>query len=119
MIRPLAAALVLALAACGHDVPEPPVDEFPGAPTTSAHPDAGAYATVQYVTIVASEPATIYYTTDGTDPDPGAAGTESGRNPVFWIRVGEGTTTLRFFSVDDVGNRGPAAEAAYVVELPP
>jgi len=120
MSRALVAALALAaLAACGHEEPEAPTDEFPGAPTTTAQPAGGTYAAVQYVTLVASEPGTIYYTLDGSDPSPGADATRSGRNPVFWIRVGGGETTLRFASVDDFGHRGPTDSAIYLVELAP
>ena len=51
-------------------------------------------------------------------PAASSSGTRSGRNPVFWIRAGPGTTTLRFFAVDDAGNRGPTASATYVVTPP-
>jgi hypothetical protein len=110
---------VAAVAACdrGSD-PAPPEDPFPGAPEPSAHPAPGPYPKVQYVTLAASEPGRIFYTTDGTEPVAGAAGTRSGRNPVFWIRVGAGTTTLRWFAVDDAGNRGPTGVATYEVTLP-
>ncbi len=121
MTRSLAAALLAAaaLAACDReDHPAPLVDEYPGAPTTTAHPAGGAYAAVQYVTLAADEPGTIYYTDDGSVPSPGAAGTLSGRNPVFWIRVGTGTTTLTFYAVDDAGNRGPSAAETYEVTPP-
>jgi len=120
MTRALAAALLAAaLAACDReDDPAPPVDEYPGAPTTTAQPAAGAYSTVQYVTLAADEPGTIYYTADGSAPSPGAAETVSGRNPIFWIRVGAGTTTLTFYAVDDAGNRGATASETYEVTLP-
>jgi hypothetical protein len=121
--RTLAALLAAAaLAACDprSDAPPPPPDAFPGAPEPSAHPDpaTGPFAKVQYVTLAASEPATIYYTTDGSGPVPGAPSTRSGRNPVFWIRAGPGTTTLTWFAVDDAGNRGPTAVATYAVTIP-
>jgi hypothetical protein len=118
--RILATFLVLAaLAACDRQAePAPPEDRFPGVPEPSAHPAPGPYAKVQYVTLAASEPGRIYYTTDGSEPAPGAAGTRAGRNPVFWVRVGAGTTTLRWFAVDDAGNRGPAGVATYEVTLP-
>lgn len=125
MTRALALAAALAsaaLAGCERQAdPAPPEDAYPGAPVTTAHPDpAGVttYGKVQYVAIAASEPGTIYYTLDGTDPVRGARGTRSGRNPVFWIRAGPGTTTLKFFAVDDAGNRGPTASATYVVTPP-
>jgi hypothetical protein len=117
--RALAAALLAAaLAACGSE-DEGPSDRYPGAPTAIAEPPGGSFSTVQYVTLAGSEPGTIHYTTDGSMPLPGAPGTRSGRNPVFWIRAGEGTTTVTFFSIDDAGNRGPVATETYVVEVAP
>jgi len=120
VIRAAAAALLIALAAChGADAPTPPPDPYPGAPTATAHPPAGSYAAVQYVTLAADEPGTISWSTDGAPPAAGAPNTRSGRNPVFWIRAGPGTTTVTFYAVDDAGNRGPTASATYVVEIPP
>ncbi len=120
MTRVPAAALLLALAAChGSGVPAPPPDPYPGAPTAAAYPPAGSYAAVQYVTLAADEPGIIYWSTDGAAPVAGAANTRFGRNPVFWLRAGPGTTTLAFFAVDDAGNRGPTASATYTVEIPP
>jgi hypothetical protein len=126
--RSLAAALSLALAVAAgcrrDDPPAPPppaADAYPGDPIASAHPDPAGAATwgkVQYVALAADEPGTIHYTLDGTVPVPGAAGTRSGRNPVFWIRAGPGTTTVTFFAVDDAGNRGPTATAVYEVTPP-
>jgi hypothetical protein len=121
-MRPVLAALLAAaaLAACEHreEAPPPRPDPYPGAPAPSASPPGGAYAKVQYVTLAASEPGVVHYTTDGSAPSPGAPGTRSGRNPVFWIRVGPGTTTLTWFAVDDAGNRGPTAVETYEVTLP-
>jgi hypothetical protein len=93
-------------------------DPYPGAPTSTAYPPGGSYAKVQYVILAASEPGEILYTTDGTTPVRGAPGTRSGRNPVFWIRVGAGTTTITWFAVDDAGNRGATEVATYEVKLP-
>lgn len=119
MTRALAAfLLVAALAACGSD-DDAPTDAYPGPPTTTAQPTGGSFSSVQYVTLAASEPGVIHYTTDGSAPAPGAPDTLSGRNPVFWIRAGEGTMKITFFSIDDAGNRGPTAIETYVVVLPP
>lgn len=122
MTRALAAALLAAIAtvaACGGSDDDGPADAYPGAPTTTAEPAGGSFTSVQYVTLAATEPGIVHYTTDGSAPSPGAPGTLSGRNPVFWIRAGEGTTTIAFFAIDDAGNRGPPASETYVVELPP
>jgi YVTN family beta-propeller protein len=89
------------------------------APVTEARPWGGSYGAVQYVTLASDEPSTIYYTTDGSDPVPGAAGTFVGYNPVFWIRVGPGATTLRYFGVDGAGNREAVKTSQYLVELAP
>jgi hypothetical protein len=112
VIRALTAALALAsLPCCLSAEDPPPVDEYPGSPAAYASPPPGDYTTVQYVTLAASEPATIHYTVEGPD------GTEtgSGRNPAFWFRAGPGTTTFTFFAVDDAGNPGETATATYVV----
>jgi len=38
------------------------------APTTRANPSGGTYSAPQDVRLLASSPATIYYTTDGSNP---------------------------------------------------
>ena len=38
------------------------------APTTTASPAGGSYTSIQSVTLSANEPATIYYTIDGSTP---------------------------------------------------
>jgi hypothetical protein len=93
-------------------------DPYPGAPTSTAYPPGGSYPKVQYVILAASEPGEILYTTDGTAPVRGAPGTRAGRNPIFWIRVGAGATTLTWLAVDDAGNRGATEVATYEVKLP-
>src|SRR5207249_3287864 len=47
-------------------VAPPPIDTTP--PTVSASPVGGTFTITQSVTLAASEPATIYYTKDGTTP---------------------------------------------------
>jgi YVTN family beta-propeller protein len=89
------------------------------APYTEARPWGGSYGAVQYVTLASDEPSTIYFTTDGSEPVPGAPGTSSGYNPVFWIRIGPGTTTLRYFGVDAAGHREAVRTSQYDVEIAP
>lgn len=88
-------------------------------PATKALPSGGTYSAVQYVRLVSDELATIHHTVDGAAPVEGAPSTVSGENPVFWIRVGPGTTTLKFFGVDAAGNREAVRTETYVVALAP
>jgi hypothetical protein len=69
-------------------------------PTSSANPPGGTYFSVPDVTITADEPATIYYTLDGSAPTMLSA---SGASPLVVRDVAEGTP-LRFFAVDTAGN---------------
>lgn len=110
----LLGAVLLASAGCP-GTPEP-VDTVP--PVTQAHPPGGTYGAVQYVTLAADEAATIYHSREGAALPPGHAPSASGENPVYWIRVGPGTTTLRFFAVDAAGNREATRAETYVIEVP-
>jgi hypothetical protein len=109
------ALLTGALAACGGSGPASG-DTTP--PATTAHPAGGTYDAIQYVTLAAEEAATVHYTLEGAPLPPGhpTAGTEE--NPIYWIRIGPGTTTLRFFSVDRAGNREETRTETYVIEVP-
>ena len=80
------------------------------APTFS--PAAGNYTEAQNVVITSQEGATIYYTTDGTDPT-----TESAiyTEP---ITVGEGTTTIKAVAVKAGWYNSEVATAVYVIEIP-
>lgn len=75
-------------------------------------PAAGTYTEAQSVAITAQEGATIYYTTDGTEPT-----TESAiyTEP---INVGEGTTTIKAIAVIAGWNNSEVATAEYVIEIP-
>lgn len=75
-------------------------------------PAAGTYTEAQSVAITAQEGATIYYTTDGTEPT-----TESAiyTEP---INVGEGTTTIKAIAVMAGWNNSEVATAEYVIEIP-
>ena len=88
------------------------------APVTTAHPGGGTYGAVQYVTLATEEAATIHYSLEGAALPPGHPRTVSAENPVYWIRIGPGTTTLRFFSVDRAGNREGTRTETYVIEVP-
>ncbi|MEU1363166.1 M14 family metallopeptidase [Micromonospora zamorensis] len=74
-------------------------------PTSRLVPGAGRYSGPVDVRFETSEPATIYYTTDGSRPtleSPRYAATEF-REPGQVFHVTE-TTTFRWFSVDSAGN---------------
>ncbi|MBM2838419.1 MAG: hypothetical protein HW415_1044 [Deltaproteobacteria bacterium] len=66
-------------------------------PTTVASPTGGKYTGTQTVALTANEPATIYYTTNGTDP------TTSSTVYTAPISIAA-TTTLKFYAVDTAGN---------------
>ena len=72
-----------------------PPDTTP--PVSSTDKTSGAYKLPLTLHLTASEPATIYYTTDGTDPGPSSAEYSSG------IAI-TADTTLKFYAVDTVGN---------------
>lgn len=103
--RYLALGLALA-AACGHNdhtgSGNPGTDAQP--PFTTANPPAGVYPASQSVTLSSNEPATIYYTVDGSVPSVGGLNTLSGPSPIGGILVNTSPTTLKFFGVDQAGN---------------
>ena len=86
--------------------PPPPTDTMP--PTLSASPVAGTYSSSQSVTLTASEPSTIYYTTDGSIPTISSSVYSS---PISIAT----TTTLKFFAIDTAGNIGSMASQTYTI----
>jgi hypothetical protein len=81
------------------------------APTSEADPPGGLYRATVSVTITADEPATIYYTVDGTEPD---MTSDSGASPLT-IDVTD-STDLAFFAVDDAGNAESPQTESYVID---
>src|SRR5207245_824132 len=80
-------------------------------PTVSASPVSGTYNSIQSVTLTASEPSTIYYTTDGTTP--------TISSPVYSSPVSISTTsTLKFFEKDTAGNIANTVTASYTISIP-
>ena len=83
-------------------------------PNTTAEPSGGTYNSVT-VTLTANEPATIYYTIDGTDPT-----TESNVfNPDSPIQIPadeDRTIELRFFTIDTAGNQEDIKTETYVID---
>lgn len=83
------------------------------APITTASPAGGTFSESQTVSLTADEiTATIYYTTDGSDP------TESSAQYSFPIPI-NATTTLKFFAKDIAGNSEAIKTETYTINIPP
>ena len=83
------------------------------APTVSAAPTGGQFTAAQSVVLTSSEPAVIYYTTDGSTPTTASATTTNGPSPVT-VNVAN-SETLQFFAVDAAGNAGAVAAQKYQI----
>src|SRR2546425_8280629 len=81
-------------------------------PTASASPAGGTYTSAKSVTLTASEPATIYYTKDGTTPTTSSI---NGPSPVT-ISISS-NSTLEFFAKDTAGNIGPVVTQVYTINI--
>ena len=81
--------------------------------TPAFSPDAGTYTEAQSVTISCETTgATIYYTTDGSDPSDSSTKYSSA------IAVGE-TTTIKAIAVKDGMTDSSVASATYTINIPP
>ncbi|MBI5562413.1 MAG: chitobiase/beta-hexosaminidase C-terminal domain-containing protein [Deltaproteobacteria bacterium] len=80
-------------------------------PVTTASPAGGAYAAPQRVALTADEPATIYYTTDGSTPTPASAVYAGPINVLA-------SATLNYFAVDAAGNIEAVNTQTYSVNIP-
>ena len=81
--------------------------------TPTFSPDAGTYTEAQSVTISCETTgATIYYTTDGSDPSASSTKYSSA------IAVGE-TTTIKAIAVKDGMTDSSVASATYTINIPP
>jgi hypothetical protein len=117
-----AAALItaLALAACSHRDAKPPPPSDTVAPVLAARPAGGTFTQVQYLVLSASEPSTIRYTLDGTDPALASnTSVRVGESPIFWIRIGPGTTVVRAIGMDAAWNVSAPLLETYAVSIPP
>ena len=87
-------------------------------PSSIASPPGGSFATPQVVQLICDDGAGgsgcagTWFTTDGSTPT-----TDS--NPYSTQLAIQSNTTLRFFSVDAVGNPGPARTEVYVIDRTP
>lgn len=81
-------------------------------PTVIANPKGGTYNTAQSVTLTSNDPsATIYYTTDGSDPSI-TTGSTKYTTPI----VISSTTTLKFIGVDTLGNQEQVQTQTYTID---
>jgi hypothetical protein len=80
-------------------------------PIVSASVPGGLYNKPQSISLSASEPAVIHYTTDGTTP------AVSSPQYMVPVQIAE-TTTLKFIGVDRAGNRSLTAAGTYTITLP-
>jgi sulfur carrier protein ThiS len=80
----------------------------PEAPTVTASPAGGLYNEPQNVSLTASEPADIYYTTDGTDPTTNS----SLYTGLVYIAA---DTTLKFMAIDTDGNQSVIYTEIYTI----
>ncbi|WP_243688186.1 chitobiase/beta-hexosaminidase C-terminal domain-containing protein [Geotalea toluenoxydans] len=78
-------------------------------PDTTATPPGGTYQAPQWVTLSANEPATIYYTVDGTLPTPASA---VYGGPIY---VGS-SMTLQYFARDAAGNQEPVKSEYFTIK---
>jgi beta propeller repeat protein len=81
------------------------------APGVTANLASGIYGSAQTVTLTPDEPATVYYTTDGSAP------TTSSLKYSGPININqEGTTTLNFLAVDRGNNASPVMSEWYTID---
>jgi len=77
-------------------------------PLTTISPEGEMYMNDPFITLTANEPATIYYTMDGTDP---TTDSEVYTEPI----VLTSDTTLKAFAIDVAGNTGAVVTEEYTV----
>jgi hypothetical protein len=82
-------------------------------PTPSINPVAGTYTTPVSVTIVDSG-ASIYYTTDGTTPAPGA-GTTKQYTAAFTLTT---SATVKAIAIETGLNQSSVSSASYTISIP-
>ncbi|MGE5185133.1 MAG: chitobiase/beta-hexosaminidase C-terminal domain-containing protein [Acidobacteriota bacterium] len=68
------------------------------------------------VTLVTDEPAKIYYTTDGSDPDPATATPHRDQATIVGITQG---MTIKFFAIDLAGNPEPIQSSTFDSDTTP
>ena len=85
-------------------------------PQVTTNPGQGKYAGPVGLTFESSEPATIYYTLDGSKPTTGSTVYKASgvREDGEVISIGQ-TTTVRWFGVDAAGNASPVKTAKFEI----
>jgi uncharacterized protein YjdB len=84
------------------------IDTLP--PVTTASPAGGTYSLAQIVTLTANEPATIYYTTNGSVP--------TVTSPVYAGAIAiPSSSVLKFFARDLSGNSETVRTESYTIKL--
>jgi len=88
----------------------------PEAPVTTADPEGGWFGQAITVTLTSVDNDTlipmIFYTTDGSDPEPGQGTTQEGCTPLTTGLLAD-ETTLKFFAIDDLENREAIKEEIF------
>ena len=98
---------------CLPEMVDPPDDTVP--PVVTASPSGGTYRDMPaFVTLSADEPATIFYTTDGSDPTDAST---SAAAPVLLMDLLDGTE-VRFFGRDPSNNQSAVGTAAFTIDQP-
>jgi hypothetical protein len=85
-------------------------------PTVAANPPGGMFLSAPSVSLTASEAATIFYTTDGTNPtDPANTSRLRFTVPIVVRR----DMTLKFLARDAAGNTSPIVTEVYLIDSEP
>ena len=82
------------------------------APVVAANPHGGTYNSAQTITLASTEPVTIYYTLDGSEP--------TLASPVYSAPIvlsTEGAKTLKFVGVDSANNYDQNRVEKYVLNF--
>lgn len=79
------------------------------APTAAAVPAGGSYTIPQKVVLSSNEPATIFFTVDGSDP--------TSSSPQYAVPISvSNSLVLKFMAIDRAGNPSPVVSAAYFIQ---
>jgi hypothetical protein len=112
------AAPVLPSADAGAEADAGAVDAGPvSPPVTTANPPGEQNIGSIVVTLTASRPATIAYTTDGTDPSVSATA-KTGASPISVPLTAPAQVTLRFFAKDASGSAETPHGETYTLLVP-
>ncbi|MFJ5955221.1 chitobiase/beta-hexosaminidase C-terminal domain-containing protein [Paenarthrobacter sp. NPDC092416] len=85
------------------------------APVVTANPTGRALASGSTIALSANEPATIYYTVDGSTPTATESATNFKYNAATPISMGTSTLVLKYLAVDTAGNPSSVGTQTYTV----